>query len=132
QRSADGVANHENLVEGDDVTGLGLELLDLDDVVGSNLVLLPARLDNGESHMSAGWFVQPVPICRALWRRGFRACPRAFEEMGPKKSAGSLEQRFQTKPAHRTDQCAGWMGLSGEKPQESRAEAQASAPGGGL
>jgi len=54
ERGANGhlaaVADHQNLVEGHDVTRLAGDLLDLEDVVGGDLVLLAAGLDDCKGH----------------------------------------------------------------------------------
>ena len=50
ERSAHLVTDHQHLVEGDDGAGFGIELLDLENVVGGNLILLATGFDHGESH----------------------------------------------------------------------------------
>jgi hypothetical protein len=59
--------HHQHLVEGHDIAFGGIELFDLDRIVGGNFVLLAAGLDDCE-HISAGAFPR-IPCCRALWRR---------------------------------------------------------------
>ncbi|MDT4863344.1 hypothetical protein FQZ97_980450 [compost metagenome] len=73
ERSTDGVANHQHLVEGDDGASFGIELFNLENVVGGNLVLLATGLDHGESHSLTGSVKRPVPLCRALRRRRAKA-----------------------------------------------------------
>src|SRR5690606_34460604 len=119
QRSADHVADHQDFVKGDDVAGLGVELFDLDDVVSSNLVLLAARLDDSKSHMHNRTVQTSGPYLSRPAAPRLSCQPVAVFKSGAKVLAGSLEQRFQTKPAHRTDRCA-WIGrLSGKRAEES-------------